>query len=40
MTNWANMKKDWVKEVGEKKMVAVLIVEVEQVALCLFPLSK
>ena len=30
-------KKDWVEEVGEKKMAAVLIVQVEQVGLCLFP---
>ena len=31
------MTKDWVEEVGEKKMAAVLLVQVEQVALCLFP---
>ena len=37
MTNKASVKKDWVEEVGEKKMVAVLIVQVEQAALCLFP---
>ena len=37
MTNGASMKKDWVEEVGEKKMVAVLIVQVEQAALRLFP---
>ena len=30
-------KKDWVEEVGEKKMAAVLIVHIEQVGLCLFP---
>ena len=30
------MKKDWVEEVGEKKMAAVLMVQVEQVGLCLF----
>ena len=30
-------KKDWVEEVGEKKMAAVLIEHVEQVGLCLFP---
>ena len=30
-------KKDWVEEDGEKKMAAVLIVQVEQVGLCLFP---
>ena len=30
-------KKDWVEQVGEKKMTAVLIVQVEQVRLCLFP---
>ena len=27
-------KKDWVEEVGEKKMAAVLIVLVEQAGLC------
>ena len=32
MTNGANVKKDWVKEVGEKKMAAVLIVQVEHVS--------
>ena len=37
MKNGANTKKDWVVEVGEKKMAADLIVQVEQVALCLFP---
>ena len=31
------MKKDWFEEVSEKKMVAVLIMQVEQVDLCLFP---
>ena len=31
------MKRDWVEEVGEKKMAAVLIMQVEQVSLCLFP---
>ena len=30
-------KKDWVEEVSEKKMVAVLIVQVEQVGLSPFP---
>ena len=30
-------KKKWVEEDGEKKMVAVLTVQVEQVGLCLFP---
>ena len=30
-------KKDWVEEVGEEKMAAALIVQVEQVDLCLFP---
>ena len=30
-------KKDWVEEVGEKKMAGFLIVQVEQVGLCLFP---
>ena len=30
-------KTDWVGEVGEKKMAAVLIVQVEQVGLRLFP---
>ena len=30
-------KKDWVEEVGKKKVAAVLIVQVEQVSLCLFP---
>ena len=37
MTNGANMKKDWVQEVSEKKMAALLIMQVEQVGLCLFP---
>ena len=27
--NGANMKKDWVEEVGEKKMAAVWVVQVE-----------
>ena len=30
-------KKKWVEEDGEKKMAAVLTVQVEQVGLCLFP---
>ena len=30
-------KKDWVEDVGKKKMTAVLIVQGEQVRLCLFP---
>ena len=30
-------KKDWVEEDGEKKMAAVLTVQVEQVGLYLFP---
>ena len=37
MKNGANKKEDWVGEVGEKKMAADLIVQVEHVALCLFP---
>ena len=40
MTNGANMKKDWVEEVGEEKMAAVLIVQVEHVGLSLFPPLK
>ena len=32
-------KKDWVEEVGEKKVAAALIVQVEQVGLCLFPVK-
>ena len=31
------MKKDWVEEVGEKKMVAVLMVQVEQVGSSVSP---
>ena len=35
---WGEYKKeDWVEEIGETKMAAVLIVQVEQVGLCLFP---
>ena len=35
---WGKYKEeDWVEEVGETKMAAVLIVQVEQVGLCLFP---
>ena len=30
-------EKDWVVEVGEMKMVAILIVQVMQLGLCLFP---
>ena len=30
-------KKDWVEEVGEKKMAGFLIMQVEQVGLRLFP---
>ena len=33
-------KKDWVEEDGEKKMAAVLIMQIEQVGLCLFPLKS
>ena len=42
MTNGANMKKDWVEEVGEKKMASVLIVQgdLKQVALGVFHLPK
>ena len=37
MRDGANMeKKDWVEEVGETKMAAVLIVQAEQVGLSLF----
>lgn len=32
-------KKDWVEEVGEKKMAAVLIVQVEQVSMSVPPLN-
>ena len=41
MTNGANMKKDWVEEVGEKKMASVLIVQgdLKQVALSLPPVK-
>ena len=35
--NGVNMKKYWVEEVGEKKMVAVLMVQVEQVGSSVFP---
>ena len=34
---WGEYEKDWVQEVSEKKMAALLIVQVEQVGLCLFP---
>lgn len=41
MKDGANMKKkNWVKEVSEQKMAAVLIMQVEQVGLCLFPLKS
>ena len=33
-------KKNWVEEVSEKKMAVVLIMQVKQVGLCLFPLKS
>ena len=40
MKDGANMKKKWIEEVSEKKMAAVLIMQVEQVGLCLLPLKS